>query len=164
MKANPFPRHVFHRMACISLAVCLALVSLVITINALAAVSPVPDSHAQDEDLLYLPSIRGTEGPAGSYYCYEYEFGMIWSADVITLNSDGTSEYEYCHPYINSPTGTWSYNYSIRQVGFTGFRWVTATFTAPDRLWARRYLPHVDFEIAIQCYRTEEPRSCSSGP
>lgn len=156
-------RDIFHRLACLSLAVCLAMVSLLVTINVLMAVGDQPETATQDEDT-YLPAIRGTYGPAGSYYCYEYEFGMIWSADVITLNTDGTSEYAYCHPYTNSPTGTWSYTNSIRQVGFTGFRWMTATFNAPDRLWARRYLPHVGFEIAIQCFRTEEPRSCASGP
>ena len=164
MDANHFTRDLLHRIACLVLALCLALLSLVVTIHALMAVSEQPATPAQDEITHYLPVIHATDSPAGSYYCYEYEFGMIWSADVITLNVDGTSEYEYCHPYTNSPTGTWSYNYSIRQVEFTGFRWMTATFEAPDRLWARRYLPQVGFEIAIQCYRTEEPRSCSSGP
>ncbi len=161
MEANHFTRDLLHRIACLVLALCLALLSLVVTINALMAVSDQPGTATLSH---FLPAVHASEAPAGSYYCYEYEFGMIWSADVITLNTDGTSEYAYCHPYMNSPTGTWSYTYSMRQVGFTGFRWMTATFNAPDRLWARRYLPHVGFEIAIQCFRTEEPRSCASGP
>lgn len=164
MKARAFSRGPLQRIACLGLALLLALLSFFATINALVAVDDQPAAAASDGAPLYLAAVNASEAPAGSYYCYEYEFGMIWSADVITLNSDGTSEYEYCHPYMDSPTGTWSYTYSMRQVGFTGFRWVTATFDAPDRLWARRYLPHVGFEIAIQCYRTEEPRSCSSGP
>ena len=28
--------------------------------------------------------------PAGAYYCYEYEFSLIWTTEVITLNPDGS--------------------------------------------------------------------------
>jgi hypothetical protein len=97
--------------------------------------------------------VFSADSPVGSYFCYEYEFGLIWTSEVITLNTDGSSIYAYSPPYSNVVTGTWVYTPSIQEVSFTNFHWPTATYEAPDRLWASRYLPHVDFTIAIDCGR-----------
>lgn len=152
-----------YRFACLVLVLFLSLMSVFFTVGAVASSAEPSLRGSQPVTASYLPSVLATESPAGSYYCYEYEFGLIWSADVITLNVDGTSEYSYCHPYGNLPTGTWVYTSSIRQVGFTNFRWVTTTYEAPDRLWAWRYLPYAGFEIGISCFRQEAPSGCSSG-
>ena len=110
---------------------------------------------AGDEARAYLPfALASTPAtPAGSYNCYEYEFGLIWTSEVITLNADGSSVYDYAPPYGGTVSGTWSFTPAIHQVQFTSFRWPTATFDAPDRLWARKYLPGPDFEIALECGR-----------
>ncbi len=151
------------RFACLVLVLFLSLLSVFVTVRALTSSADLSLRGSQPAAASYLPSVLATESPAGSYYCYEYEFGLIWSADVITLNVDGTSEYSYCYPSGYLPTGTWVYTSSIRQVGFTNFRWLTTTYEAPDRLWAWRYLPHAGFEIGIDCYRQEAPTGCSSG-
>lgn len=103
--------------------------------------------------LIYLPVIYGPEArPAGAYDCVEYEFGQIWSGDLITLYQDGSSEYQYYYG-IGLVSGAWTYTSSLREVGFTNFRWQTATFTPPDRMSNRQYLPGPGFEIAIYCTR-----------
>jgi hypothetical protein len=109
--------------------------------------SPVQDS------LTFLPIIFGPVTPAGTYDCNEYEFGLIWTGEVITLNVDGSSVYAYYPPYSAVVTGTWVYTSAIQQVGFTNFRWITVTFQAPDRLWASQYLPRPGFDVAIDCSR-----------
>lgn len=101
----------------------------------------------------YLPVILSESSPAGSYDCLEYEFGLIWTSEVITLNANGSSVYDYDPPYSGVITGAWTYTPSIREVGFTGSRWPTATYILPDRLWARKYLEHAGFEIALSCSR-----------
>jgi hypothetical protein len=135
-------------MACL-----LSLVMLSVALRSLASPVHAPASMSPDESTLHLPFVAGDASPSGSYYCYEYEFGLIWTSEVITLNTDGSSMYSYYPPYTDFVTGTWAYTPSIPQVEFTNFRWTTATYEAPDRLWASRYLPHVDFEIAIDCGR-----------
>jgi len=114
-----------------------------------------PPSQGQDEFQIYPPPISRDQSPEGSYWCDEYEYGLIWTAEVITLNADGTSVYEYYPPYSGIVTGTWVYTPATQEVGFTNFRWLTATYQAPGRLWARRYLPEVGFEIALACKRRE---------
>ncbi len=112
------------------------------------------DSEGPGEFYLYLPLVAcSTPSPAGSYFCNEYEYGLIWSSEVITLNVDGTSVYSYNPPYAGVVTGTWVYTPATREVGFTNFRWLTATFYAPDRIWATRYVPEVGFWIALDCAR-----------
>ncbi len=44
---------------------------------------------------LYLPVILGPFRLAGIYDCVEYEFGLIWTTDVITLHPNGDSTYAY---------------------------------------------------------------------
>ncbi len=114
-----------------------------------------PLSQGQDEFQIYLPLIVGPPSPEGSYWCNEYEYGLIWTTEVITLNADGTSVYEYHLPYSGIATGTWVYTPTTNEVGFTNFRWLTATYQAPGRLWAWRYLPESGFDIALDCGRQE---------
>lgn len=101
----------------------------------------------------FLPVVYYQHPPAGSYYCLEYEFGLIWTSETITLNQDGSSIYVYDPPYTGVVTGTWSYTPAIQEVGFTNFRWPTATYKSPDVLYASKYLQHVDFEIALYCQK-----------
>jgi hypothetical protein len=112
----------------------------------------VPPSPPEDV-FIFLPIIYAPITPAGTYTCYEYEFGLIWKVEVVTLNADGSSIYDYNPSYTAVVTGTWLYTPAIQEVGFTNFRWPTATFQAPDRLWASRYLTYAGFEIALSCNR-----------
>ena len=113
--------------------------------------------HAQSsfssDNPIFLPIIFGSPSPAGAYDCNEYEFGLIWTGEVITLNVDGSSVYAYYPPYGSVVTGTWVYTPAIQQVELTNFRWLTVTFQPPDRLWASKYLPQPGFDIAISCGR-----------
>ena len=102
---------------------------------------------------IFLPAVYGPPSLAGTYDCLEYEYGLIWTTEVITLSVDGSSVYEYRPPHPSVVTGTWVYTPTAQQVGFTNFRWITATVLLPDRLWASRYLPQVGFEIALNCNR-----------
>lgn len=123
----------------------------------LALAEPVSPSQGEDGAQIYLPLILKTSSPAGVYGCNEYENGLIWTADVITLNADGTSVYEYYPPYPGIATGTWVYTPSTQEVGFTNFRWwLTATYESPGRLWARQDLGG-NHEVALDCGRRESP-------
>lgn len=122
---------------------------------ALALAEPFFPSQGQGNFEIYLPLIIKSPPPVGSYFCNEYENGLIWTQDVITLNADGTSIYEYYSPYPGIATGTWVYTPATQEVGFTNFRWLTATYEAPGRLWARRYFPESGYEIALDCGRRE---------
>jgi hypothetical protein len=99
----------------------------------------------------FLPTIYGPPSPSGTYNCYEYEFGLIWTTEVITLSVDGSSVYAYAPPYTAVVTGTWVYTPTAQEVGFTNFRWLTATVELPDRLWNRMYVPQAGFEVALSC-------------
>jgi hypothetical protein len=107
------------------------------------------------DTVVYLPAIYGQLSPAGAYNCNEYEFGLIWTTEVITLSVDGSSIYAYNPPYTAIVTGTWEYSPTAQEIEFTGFRWVTATVELPNRLWASRYLPGPGFEIGVDCNRRE---------
>ncbi len=137
-------------LTAMALALSVSLVSL-----ALALAEPVSLSQGQYNFEVYLPLILKSPPPAGSYECNEYEYGLIWTQDVITLNADGTSIYEYYPPYPGIATGTWVYTPATQEIGFTNFRWLTATYEAPGRLWARRYISETSFEIALDCRRQE---------
>ena len=110
------------------------------------------DIHTQQ----FLP-IAQNATLVGVYDCLEYEFGLVWSSDVVTLYSNGTSRYEYGPPYANVVTGTWVYKPTAQEVRFTGFRWITPTVQLPDRFFASRYLPEPGFEIAVSCLRRATP-------
>ncbi len=110
-------------------------------------------SAPADDRFVFLPIIYGSASPAGAYDCYEYEFGLIWTGEAITLNADSSSLYAYSPPYPAIVTGTWVYSSPTQEVGFTNFRWVTTTFQPPDRLWASKYLSQAGFEIAVSCDR-----------
>lgn len=142
------------RLAYIGLAVTMALACLLAALQMLRSSGPL---YAQGDVRLYLPSVMGMPGstrpPTGSYTCLEYEFGLVWTSEIITLNADGSSIYDFSPPYLTTMTGTWTYTPSIRQVGLTNFRWPTATYEAPNRLWASEYLPEPDFEVALECQR-----------
>ena len=102
---------------------------------------------------VFLPIMYGPGSPAGTYNCYEYEFGLIWTTEVITLSVDGSSIYAYSPPSTAVVTGTWVYTPTAQEIGFTGFRWLTATVELPNRLWASKYLPQPGFEVALSCNR-----------
>ena len=120
--------------------------------------TPASRSAAPDSQQLYLPSVfvLAPPSPAGSYSCLEYEFGMVWASEVITLNPDGSGIYDFTPPYLSTMTGTWAFVPATWEVQFTNFRWPTATYDAPDRLWASRYLPEPDFEVALECSRLKD--------
>jgi hypothetical protein len=129
----------------------LGVVSLLVCLVGMSSARR-PDSEGPDGSHLYLPLVAcSAPSPAGSYFCNEYEYGLIWSSEVITLYVDGTSVYAYNPPYAGVVTGTWVYTPATREVGFTNFRWLTATFYAPDRLWATRYVTGTGFWIALDC-------------
>jgi hypothetical protein len=115
--------------------------------------TPTSSSAPTQDGHLYLPMIAGSTNPAGAYFCYEWEFGLIWMEEVITLSVDGSSAYDL--PYGGVVTGTWVYTPSSEEVGFTNFHWLTATFQPPNRLWASKYLTYTGFEIAISCNRLQ---------
>ncbi len=103
-------------------------------------------------DRLYLPVILGPFRLAGIYDCVEYEFGLIWTSDVITLHPNGDSTYAYEPPHGGIVTGTWTYTPETRLVGFTEFRWETATVELTlERLWAARQFTAPDYEIRLEC-------------
>jgi hypothetical protein len=102
---------------------------------------------------VFLPSIRDPFTPAGTYDCKEYEYGRIWTTEVITLSLDGASVYAYGPPAAAVVKGTWVYSPEIQEVGFTNFRWLTATVELSDQLLASRYVPQAGFKIALSCTR-----------
>jgi hypothetical protein len=105
---------------------------------------------------IYLPMIYGRQSgpsPAGTYDCYETEFSQIWTTEVITLSVDGSSIYAYNPPYQDIVAGTWVYTPTAQEVGFTNFRWITATVELPNRLSAHKYLSGPGFEIGLSCAR-----------
>jgi hypothetical protein len=142
------------RIVCIWLALLIAVALSVGTVMALGfggggSASP---SHLAGQTL-YPPLVVLESSPAGSYYCLEYEYGLIWSSEVITLHPDGSSVFAYNPPYTRIVTGTWSYTAAKQEVAFTNFHWLTATYIVPNRLWASRYLTQAGFEIAVSCQR-----------
>jgi hypothetical protein len=144
-------KHLFRASLALTMA-CAALFTLLKITYAdetLTSSAPVKDVY------LYLPMIHGSTAPAGAYHCYEWEFGLIWNEEAITLNVDGSSLYAYHPPLDPIVTGTWVYTPSIQEVGFTNFRWLTATFRPPDDIWAYKYLIDVEFDIALTCGRLQ---------
>ncbi len=99
----------------------------------------------------YLPVIYGPAAPAGVYDCVEYDSGVIWTTDVITLLTTGEAIYGYQPPSGGVMTGTWVYTPETRTLGFTEFRWESATFELTmDRLWAVRQVAP-EYEIRLDC-------------
>jgi hypothetical protein len=132
-------------------AVTLAFGAAVLLLQTIAGHAPGRAfASARDGDI-YFPVVFGPASPAGTYDCLEYEFGLIWTSEAVTLNRDGSSLYAYTYPYVAVVTGTWSYSRALRQVNFTHFRWPSATFVAPNRLWASRYLTEAGFDVALSC-------------
>lgn len=137
-----------------SLALIIACAALFTLLKITYADETRASSSAPVQDVyLYLPIIAMEANPAGNYYCHEWEFGLIWTGEAISLSVDGSSVYVYDPPYAGIATGTWVYTPSSEEVGFTNFRWLTATFLPPNRLWASKYLSYAGFEIAMSCSR-----------
>ncbi|MBK8989840.1 MAG: hypothetical protein IPM39_27895 [Chloroflexi bacterium] len=84
---------------------------------------------------------------------YEIEFGLIWASEIIILHPDGSSLYAYDPPGAGIATGTWAYKSQIQEVSFTNFRWITATFQPPNRIWATQYITHAGFDVGLECGR-----------
>lgn len=154
MTNAPSAKNTLQRLPYIGLAILLAgvLGSGIFGAMPLNTVAPA-QAAAQEGSTIYLPMVVKSENPAGSYDCIEYEFGMIWAGETITLNPDGTSLYDYYGNIDLVVTGTWSYSFVNREVKFTNFRWLTATHVLTDRLWVSHYLPDPDFDIALSCLR-----------
>lgn len=144
-----------NRFARTTVTVTVALTAVFALLNVTRANQPIrlPSSPAEDS-FVFLPVIYGLPSPAKAYYCYEWEFGLIWTSEVITLDTSGSSTYVY-HTPDSIVTGTWVYTPAIQEVGFTNFRWLTTTYQPPGWLWARRYLTYTGFEIAVSCNRLE---------
>jgi hypothetical protein len=148
------------RILCGVFSLGLAVAWLILAIEIMQAGQAVNAQIApQASPISYHPLVlRYYPSPAGSYICDEYEFGLIWLTEVITLNADGSSVYygaadDQTRSESMVVTGTWVYTPTASQVGFTNFRWLTATYESPDRLWASDYLEPIGFEIAIECDR-----------
>ena len=141
----------------IAWTVVLGLALVVVLSKAVSSGGESQPGELQDgEHRVYIPLVFAPPSPAGSYWCNEYEFGLIWTSEVITLYRDGSSIYVYGPPYEGVVTGTWAYTTERREVRFTGFRWPTATYEVEGVLWARRYLADVGFEVAVVCTRRED--------
>ena len=123
----------------LALLIALATLPLVLCEIMLKGAPSKSQAHAQalpqNDVVIFLPVIMAPASPAGSYHCLEYEFGLIWSSETITLNVDRTSIYDYDPPYVATVTGTWAYSPTIQEVSFTNFRWVTTTYEIPNHLW-----------------------------
>lgn len=128
-----------------------AIAFVMVYVLLLATHSDAQVRAGTNDTIIYLPIVTGGDFLSGTYDCLEYEFGLIWTSEVITLHPNGFSEYLYAPPYSGYVTGTWTYSASLMEVAFTNFRWMTATFIPPDRLWNSQYLPGPDFDIAISC-------------
>ena len=126
---------------------------LVVTLALVGRGRSTAAAVVEDSSEIFLPVIYYPSTPAGTYFCLEYEFGLIWTSERITLYEDGSSLYEYNLPYSDTVNGTWTYNPALNEVEFTGFRWQTAEYRFPNALYASKYLPQVDFEIAVYCER-----------
>jgi len=148
------------KVFCALLSIGMAVIWLIFTFRVIQANGDYGlETPSNEDNKTYLPLIQSHYlSPAGSYLCYEFEFGLIWLTEIITLNADGSSEY-YGATAKNEVfetavvTGTWIYTPSTQEVGFTNFRWMTATYESPNRLWAQEYLEYVGFEIALECQR-----------
>jgi hypothetical protein len=140
------------RLLCVLVAVALALPRPSVPPAFVHADEQIhaPSSRAAG-DAIFLPLVYGLPSPAGTYDCLEYEVGLVWTTEVVTLNPDGSSVYVYNPPNTAVVTGTWVYTPTAQEIGFTGFRWLTATVQLPDRLWASRYVPEAGFEVALSC-------------
>lgn len=110
---------------------------------------------AQTNAPIFLPMTFSTVTPVGQYTCLEYEFGMIWATETVYLYDDGTSAY-YNMPYIGSRTGSWEYTPATQVITFTNFSWLTATYIIPNGMYAKKYIPSVDFWIELSCYEVGE--------
>jgi hypothetical protein len=140
--------------ATVTVTVALAAILALLNVTRANQSIRLPSSSTEDS-FVFLPVVYGPLSPAGDYYCYELEFGLIWTSEVITLDISGSSTYAYHPPNPPIVTGTWVYTPATQEVGFTNFRWLTTTYLPPSRLWARRYLTYTGFEIAVSCSRLE---------
>ena len=77
------------RLSSIALAVTAALALLLAVLGILNADRLLSGRAGDDEARAYLPFALASPptSPVGSYNCYEYEFGMVWYSEVITLNA-----------------------------------------------------------------------------
>ncbi|MFN2180771.1 MAG: hypothetical protein ACK2UR_21215 [Candidatus Promineifilaceae bacterium] len=133
----------------------LVFLALVVGLALMGGGRSMAGAVIEDSSEVFLPLIYYPSTPAGTYFCLEYEFGLIWTSERITLYEDGSSLYEYEAPYGGTNSGTWTYNPALNEVEFTGFRWQAATYRFPNALYASKYLPQVDFEIAVYCEREQ---------
>ena len=99
------------------LATTVALATLFVLLKITYSDETLTPTSPADDTFVFLPFIQNSISPAGAYHCYEYEFGMAWSHEIITLNTDGSSIYAYIFPDRNA-TGTWDYTPSTEVVSF----------------------------------------------
>lgn len=118
------------------------------------AAPTVPTTIAGASTTLFVSMARVAPDLVGAYNCLEYEFGLVWTSEVVTLRPGGASVYAYAPPYTSIVTGTWVYTPTTMTIEFTNFRWLTATVQLPNRLSASKYLPQAGFEVALSCQKT----------
>src|SRR5689334_672662 len=110
-------KHMLHVLLALT-----AIMALSAPPAATGSVARIRVQSAAAGQLVFLPAVYGQPSPAGAYNCNEYEFGLIWTTEVITLSVDGSSFYEYHGPYQTGiVTGTWVYTPTTQEVGFTNF-------------------------------------------
>lgn len=146
------PHKHLSRWPLLLLASALALAALNSLHHFLFQAAPPATVQAAPHDVWpqYLPMVLAPS-PEGTYDCIEYEFGMAWTSEVVTLFPGGRSQYEYPGGVV--VTGTWVYTATTAQVGFTNFRWSALTYLRPDFIRASEYITPGGFEIAVYCTR-----------
>ena len=77
------------RLSSIALAITVALALLLAVLSILTAGRPLSAWAADIAARAYLPFAQTATPatPAGSYNCYEYEFGMVWYLSLIHISA-----------------------------------------------------------------------------
>jgi len=107
---------------------------------------------------VFLPLVVLPPSPEGIYNCNEYEFGLIWTTDVITLSHDMSSAYEFIYQSAPVITGTWTYTPTTQEVALRNFHWPIVTFHPPDGLSQSSTITNTGkpFEVGIWCGKVKE--------
>lgn len=111
--------------------------------------TPTPIQTSFD---FYLPAITYQPGPAGTYSCDEYQYGLIaWSEELEMLPGE-VSAIRGVGEYADQVfTGTWSYNPATQVISLTVSRWPTVTFVQPDMLQAHGWSTKPIVELGLNC-------------
>jgi hypothetical protein len=135
--------------------VTVAAIVLILAAAIPASLAAQPSSQVAPAAIppIYLPLVQAPPSLAGIFDCVETEFGLGWLTEVVTLNPDGSSLYQYGSPINDTISGTWIYTPTTQIVELRNFRWPTAIVRDPDHFSNSQYLPEQGFEISIGCTR-----------